>query len=403
MGDATDRAVVKGTLHHVSVFAIQIGVQHPLRPENESNGGTCFQIGAFIGKIVIDGKTFVSVGRSEAAGDVHPFVDDVLPEPPAGLQQGPIASGKRDIRHARIEIHRAHRVAAHLAQFTHGDVRLGVGIRSPPVLAGILTARACFNIEVVRLLAAFVDEVPCEIAVTLFVGRAMELDQREFNFFVTAVATFLAFLPAEHGRDVIGVPAHHVQELAFAGGFVVGNRALDQMACAIEFMPVAQIGPAFGRSDGGEVGVQVAVRLLGFGDQLNHAIHKLLEVSIAMVDETVGDRLDPLADVRIPENVWFVRLTRFPLELERVDAPGLLALLVLDRQCGAAIDFHQLPPEPAIDLNFSQRSAGVSIYCFHIKILISFLNPATLIAFLCLCGQSSSCLKSMGNSKLLSR
>ena len=387
MGDAADRAVVECALHHVGVLAIQIGVHHSLGPENEPDRGTRLQIGAFIGEIVIDGKSFVGMGRSEAAGDVHPFVDDIVPEPPAGLPQLRVAGRGGDIGHARIQIHRAHGVAADLGQFAHGDMRLGVGIRPPPVFAGIFTAGAGFDIKVVGLLATFVDEVPGEIEIALILSRAVELDQCELNFLVAAVAALLAFLGTEHGGDVVGVPAHHVEELAFACGVVVSHGTLDEVARAIEFMPVAQIGPAFGRGDDSEMGVQVAVRLLGFGDQLDHTIDKLFQIGIAMVDEAVGDGLDPLADVRVPEDVGFVWLAGFPLELEGVDAAGLFALLVLDRQGGAAIDFHQAPPEAAVDLNLSQWCAGVSIFRCHIEILNSFLNPATLIALVCLLGQ----------------
>ena len=50
----------------------------------------------------------------------------------------------------------------------------------------------------------------------------------------------------------------------------MGDGGLDQVPGAIQFVPVAQVGPALLRLDDGEVDVEVAVRLLGGGDQVDH-------------------------------------------------------------------------------------------------------------------------------------
>ena len=94
-----------------------------------------------------------------------------------------------------------------------------------------------------------------EIEIALLAGRAAELDQRQLDLLMAAIAPLLARLAAEDRGDVIGIAAHDVEQLALAGRLVIGDGGLDQVAGAIELVAVAQIGPALAGLDALEPGV----------------------------------------------------------------------------------------------------------------------------------------------------
>ena len=62
---------------------------------------------------------------------------------------------------------------------------------------------------------------------------------------MTAVAVFLAFTWAKHGCDVVDEFQQDVEQPPSAGRLEIGDRALQQMAGVVEFVVVAEVGPAF--------------------------------------------------------------------------------------------------------------------------------------------------------------
>ena len=79
-----------------------------------------------------------------------------------------------------------------------------------------------------------------------------------------------------------------------AGGLVVGDGRLDQVAGAIQFVAVLDVLPALLRLDEGVIGVEVAVGLLGGGDLVDDGVGALFQVGVALVGQRVGDALDDL-------------------------------------------------------------------------------------------------------------
>ena len=118
-------------------------------------------------------------------------------------------------------IERAHRVADRIGLFADRNVGLAVCQRVDvqrrvPLLS--------FELEEIRLFAAFVDEVAGKLEIFCFAGRIGQLAERELNLLVARIAVNFAGLAAEHGCDVIGVAAERVEEFPAAGGAEVGGR-----------------------------------------------------------------------------------------------------------------------------------------------------------------------------------
>src|SRR5205814_2559356 len=86
-----------------------------------------------------------------------------------------------------------------------------------------------FQVKVIRLAATFIDEVLAEVQVVLLAGDTRQLDERQLDLFVAAVATLLPGAAAENRIDVVGVAAHHVEERALARRLIMGDAGFDEM------------------------------------------------------------------------------------------------------------------------------------------------------------------------------
>src|SRR5690348_15229995 len=123
-----------------------------------------------------------------------------------------------------------------------------------------------------RLPAALVDKIARELEVPPFICEVIELHQGELDLLVAAIAALLVGAGSEPAVDVIGVPRHHAEEVVLARGARVRHRALDQMARAIELVPVAEIAPDLPGLAPLEEAVEVAVRPLRLRDARDHVV-----------------------------------------------------------------------------------------------------------------------------------
>ena len=137
---AGERTVEQRLLHHVGIFAVEVEMQHALRPEDQRDRGAGLGIGGIVGQVVVLGEALVGRGRTEPRGNVDLGGHDVGPQHLAGALEAVVLQFGREIGHRRIHVHGAHRVADHLALFAHRLVRLVVLVALRPEILGILAA-----------------------------------------------------------------------------------------------------------------------------------------------------------------------------------------------------------------------------------------------------------------------
>lgn len=116
----------------------------------------------------------------------------------------------------------------------------------------------------------------------------------------------LAFFGAEVGVQTVGHLLGDLKGLLIAGHLMVGDGGLDVVTHHIHL--VALLNQAEARAVGPYAGldlirsVQVAVRLLSAGDEIDRAIAQRLEFGIRMVGQRISGFLKPLVDVGILEH-----------------------------------------------------------------------------------------------------
>ena len=116
--------------------------------------------------------------------------------------------------------------------------------------------------EIVRRAAAAVNEEASCLQVALLAGHAPELHERKLDLLMAGIARKLTLAVAEGPADEVREPGSDIEQAALAGGVIVGDGSLDEVARAVEFVALGEVLPAeLGMTDR-EIGVQVAVRLL---------------------------------------------------------------------------------------------------------------------------------------------
>ena len=192
---------------------------------------------------------------------------------------------------------------------------------------GVGPEHLLFFQEKERLFAAFVHEIAGEFEVFRFPGGVGQLAEGKFEFLVAGVAVLLVGFRSEHGGDVVGVATETIEELAAAGGAEMGDGGFGQVTGAVEFMPVEDVFPAVFRLNHGEMGVEIAVRLLGGDDQVYVTFEFLGQrLVFRILGEHERHAFEHLGEIGIPENMRHIRHARLPFEAEGVDPPGFPAL-----------------------------------------------------------------------------
>src|SRR5271166_6952435 len=151
----------------------------------------------------------------------------------------------------------------------------------------------------------------------------------------------------------------------------VGDRAFEQVAGVVEFVVVAQVRPALVGLALVVPAIEVAVGRLRPREIVDDRVNLGFDVLIAPVRQGVTRRFDPLADVRVPENLHgeAMRVARNGergnglRQLQRLEDADLLELGVLARNRALEDCLYPLAPELAGDPDFRERHRGIGALC----------------------------------------
>ncbi len=183
-----------------------------------------------------------------------------------------------------------------------------------------------------EITAALVEEELGQIEMIAAAGDAGELGQADLDLLVAGEAAAEAGAASEGPQEQVGVLEGDVEESPLAGGLVVGDGRFVHVPGVVELVADAEVGPALGAGPGGRVGgvvgagrVEVAVRLLGQGDDADELVEASLEGRVGVKMEGVGGGLHGLVDVGVVEAAALVGAGHEAGGLaEVVDPAGLL-------------------------------------------------------------------------------
>ena len=122
--------IVQAPFQYINVLRIAFQRIHSLIPKNHPHRCTGLAVGIFIGKIIIHRKTFIASRRSYPSSHVHITVHHILPNRLHCIHVAHIVFCCSHIGSARVEIHRAYRMARNFLLFFYWHIILSV-FRSP--------------------------------------------------------------------------------------------------------------------------------------------------------------------------------------------------------------------------------------------------------------------------------
>ena len=180
---------------------------------------------------------------------------------------------------------------------------VGVVLFTWLVVATVLFGTAAiFECKVQWLLSTLPYEVFGQVGVTGLAGYRSQLHQRHLSDLMARIAVQPAFFHAKSGIDVIGETAGGLEQLVFAGALVVGHRTFNEVAEAVQFVMVTQIGERAIHVVQNVAGVQIAVVELGGTHDVDGLVGGLFQCGVRVMGEGIADCLHPLGEVGVLEH-----------------------------------------------------------------------------------------------------
>lgn len=278
--DTGEAIVEEGDFCDVEIFGVAVFEEHTEVEEDIADGGAGFEVGILIGEDVGRAEAFDSMDRSEPAGEVHFSIDEAMPDAVEGGGVAGLAEEAVDLGHGGVLVGGADGVAYGFALVGDGLVLLGVG---GGVDAGAIGDEGD---------AADFEEPAGHFEVERVAGVIGEFDQADFDFLVSGglvdgFALVVIGVTEEEGAvDVLGAFYGDLEEFGFTGGLGVGDGGFVEVADVVEFVGVDDVAIGawahFVFVDGaGDMGdVEVAVVLLGGGDDIDDGVHLFFDVGV---------------------------------------------------------------------------------------------------------------------------
>jgi len=275
-----------------------------------------------------------------------------------------------DVRHGRIDVAGAHRVADRLALLDQRFVVLHAAVADAVARAAAsaiplgrrqMVERGDFfgdrrRVERLALgavgMAAFVQEKACQVEIAPLAGRPVEPDQREFHFFVAAHVVPLA--GTENAVDVVGKTAGGVQDGIVAGEALMLDRHFEEVTRVVELMLQPQVFPALLTVLDDIAGDQKAIVLLGRHDAAEHVVDAGAQGRIVVMLQADQGTFQGLVQVGVESVVASQRLVgdarrhvkigHMPVRLEAVERmrDRHLQVRLLSRPPETAVEMHPL-------------------------------------------------------------
>src|SRR2546430_181628 len=216
---------------------------------------------------------------------------------------------------------------------------------------GILATQARLYVEIMGLAPALIYKILAQMQVPLLTRHPIQFHQRELDFFMPGVTAFLAWRGAKDCIDVVRIATQRIQQHALASGLEMRHRSFDEVTGTIQLMPVTQIRPALLRLNNGEIGIEIAIGLLGGDNKTDNFVNLCLQRRIWMGGKTVARGFKPLGDIRVPEDVWNWLRSWFPIQPQGVNTSRLLAEPVHMRQGVFSVYANMRRPKRVVDGN----------------------------------------------------
>lgn len=385
---ADGRGVVELPFEQVAVFGFACQLRHLPIPEHASQGCAGFSVGVFGVEFVVVAKAFDGGQGTDAARDVHAPRRHALP---GALQRGDeslVASLAGEHGNGGFEIRKTDGVTDGRRLFPHGCVLLEIFSaqrvdvpaqgRVPWFLCDVARRELewfeigmggeiflflLLHVFAARLHAevlfqeregeegiapALLDELPRHFKIWLMPGDLIQAQKRDLDLFVTW--GMLRVLAAEVLHDAVGGAADDLEQVGATSRLVVRDARFDEMAVAVEFMLDLEIRPARVWEVDLVVGEEIAVRLLGAGEEGDERVDVRGQFGAGKRSENAGGRVQPFVRVRIGEEPALAEALHLPRgNAEIFDAARSLELIPLMEDGAARVDVETVAPEPASD------------------------------------------------------
>src|SRR3954452_21737886 len=145
---------------------------------------------------------------------------------------------------------------------------------------------------------------------------------------MAAIPALHSWFPTKDGHKRISIATGNSEQCRFTGCLKVRNSGLNQMTGAIKFVSMPQISPTSFWFDHSIMWIQIPIGLLCGGNQGNHFIEQGVKFRIRHARQAITSRLDPFRDIRIPELMGGMLISRLPIQAIGIETTSLLTHVI---------------------------------------------------------------------------
>ena len=287
--------VVKSKLHNIAIFAVYVVFKHLFRKEYKPHGCAGLGVCSVGRKVIVNGESLALNGGADTAGYVHFSADDVFPQAAAGGKKLLVVGLGGKVCHSCVEVHRTDGMACGFGLFTDRLCALAVIIVpwvAVPHRPAALFGFPCPEIGSLSTLVYEMLRQPQKMPVS---GKAVQ--PQECKLYLRVSRDTLILLNDKTVVYTFRIFYRNIQQTALARCFIVGTGGFDKVPRAVQLMTLKQICPALFRVLYGKVRVQIAVLVLGIGDDADKLISLMFKLLIGLVGNGISRSFKPLVGV----------------------------------------------------------------------------------------------------------
>ena len=211
--------------------------------------------------------------------------------------------------------------------------------------------------------SCFLYEIACAFEVFLVARHLIQLAESHLDDGMSARAVNLSLVGTERLTHKVGILNGHLKEILLARCTIVCHGTLDEVTGVIEFVRI-DLFPLMGAPPSAQARTficdasgEVAVRLLGLGDDTDHRVEIMVESGIIVYSQRIGCSFDDLIRVGIVEREISLMLALNESGSQReVVEPSIHLALVESRRDGySTIDFYAWRPESVVQVYLCKR------------------------------------------------
>ena len=187
----------------------------------------------------------------------------------------------------------------HLILLAHRHMSLMIEIPQILLMPLLDLFGMILTVKIIGTSAPLIHEEIAQIQILFLSGGLIEPHQRHLRNLMSRISLAFSLLRSKIIVYVIRKPFRRIEKLILARSLIIRHRPLSQMAKAVQFMMVSEVGEDLVFPVDDVVGIQISVLLLGRADNIYGIVRPFFQFRVWMLRQRICHRLHPFIKVTV--------------------------------------------------------------------------------------------------------